>query len=221
MWKTLRGNGCLLILTLAVLGGNVRATADSIDPFLPYLTGQPPAITTKLDDETVGNVLVRRIVFRSRVVQTPKGPQNSHVFTIIASPSTPGRYPGLLILHGGRGAAEKERAIYWANRGYVAVAPDLPGIADPNAIPNSSGPWKSSSSAKYIAANPDVTVSPIFDGVLAAVQALYLLRAQPQVLKDRIGVVGVAWGGYAADNGKRVDRECCTSNLLYLRFGLL
>jgi dienelactone hydrolase len=198
MWKALRGNSCLQFFALAFLTGSVRASSDPIDPFVPYLTGQPPAITKKLDDENIGSVHVQRVAFRSRLVQTRQGVETSSIFAIIASPLKPGRYPGLLILHGGRGAADKERAIYWASRGYVAVAPDLPGIADPNLIPNSSGPWKSSSSAKYITANPDVTASPIFDAVLAAAQALYLLRSQPQVIKDRIGVVGVAWGGYVA-----------------------
>jgi hypothetical protein len=65
-------------------------------------------------------------------------------------------------------------------------------------IPNSSGPWKGNFSSKYITASPDVTASPIFDGVLAAVQALEVLRSQPDVRTDRIGVVGIAWGGYVA-----------------------
>jgi dienelactone hydrolase len=188
----------LLVLAMAVFSGAASAWSDPLDPFLPYLSGQAPTITKKLDDEIVGGVRVERVVFRSRFVPTSKGPELSLVFAIVATPIKPGRYPGLLILHGGRGSAEKERAIYWASRGYVAVAPDLPGIADPNLIPNSSGPWKSSSPAKYISANPDVTASPIFDAVVAAVQALYLLRSQKQVLNDRIGVAGVAWGGYVA-----------------------
>jgi dienelactone hydrolase len=183
---------------MAVLSGDASAWSDPLDPFLRYLSGQPPTITKKLDDETVGTVRVEHVVFRSRMVQTAKGTESSMVFAIIATPLKPGKYPGLLILHGGRGSADKERAIYWASRGYVAVAPDLPGIADPNLIPNSSGPWKSSSPAKYISAHPDVTASPIFDAVLAAVQSLYLLRSQPRVLNDRIGVAGVAWGGYVA-----------------------
>jgi dienelactone hydrolase len=79
----------------------------------------------------------------------------------------------------------------------VAVAPDLPGIADPEKIPNSSGPWKLPYSAGRWIAEPDATSSVIFDGVLAAVQSLYLLRSQPDVMTDRIGVGGVSWGGYS------------------------
>jgi dienelactone hydrolase len=132
------------------------------------------------------------------VIQTKQGPQPSNIFAVIASPLAPGKYPGLLILHGGRGASEQAKAIAWAARGYVAVAPDLPGIADPDLIPDSSGPWKGDFTSRYITASPDVTSSPIFDGVLAALQSFYLLRSQPAVKSDRVGVVGRAWGGYVA-----------------------
>ena len=188
----------LLILGMIALCGNARASFDPTDPFLPYLSGKPPAIINTLGDESTGTVRIQRIVFRSRLIQTKQGPQPSNIFAVIASPLKPGKYPGLLILHGGKGASEQEKAIAWAARGYVVVAPDLPGIADPELIPNSSGPWKGDFTSKYITASPDVTSSPIFDGVLAALQAFYLLRSQPAVRAHRLGVVGRAWGGYVA-----------------------
>lgn len=191
-------NRCFLLLTMVVLCGSAGASPDPADPFLPYLTGRPPVIVRNLGDETAGAVRVQRIVFRSRMIHTTEGLRSSNVFAVIASPLTPGKYPGLLILHAGRGASEQEKAIAWATRGYVVVAPDLPGIADPEQIPDSTGPWKGDFTSRYITARPDVTASPIFDGVLAAVQALDLLRSQKDVRSDRIGVVGIAWGGYVA-----------------------
>lgn len=185
-----------VILAMLAFGGHVQGSSDPTDPFLPYLSPKPPAIVQRLGDENVGNVRVQRIVFRSRMVQTKEGPRPSNVFVVITSPLNPGKYPGLLILHGGRGAAEQDKAVAWAARGYVAVAPDLPGIADSELVPYSSGPWKGHFTSKFITANPDVTASHIFDGVLAALQALELLRAQPNVRIDRIGVVGINWGGY-------------------------
>lgn len=197
-WRFYSSECAFLILALALLCGNAGAAIDPTDPFLPYLSDKPPAIENNLGDEIIGKVRLQRIVFRSRMIQTQDGPQPSKVFAFIASPLNPGKYPGLLILHGGRGAAEQEKAIAWAERGYVVVAPDLPGIADPQLIPNSSGPWKGDSTSKYITARPDVTYSPIFDGVLAALQALNLLRSQQNVRPERIGLVGIAWGGYVA-----------------------
>lgn len=188
----------LLLVGALIRCAPTRAETDPSDPFRPYLTGRPPSIVRTLGEQSIGKVLLRRVVFHSRTVQTKEGPRPSEVFALIARPTTPGPHPGLLVLHGGRGAAEQAKAIGWAARGYVVVAPDLPGIADPVQIPYSTGAWKGAYEQKYISATPDVTASPIFDGVLAAVQSLYLLRAQPDVLAGRIGVVGISWGGYAA-----------------------
>jgi dienelactone hydrolase len=40
---------------------------------------------------------------------------------VIATPKTAGKHPTILLLHGG-GYAEVEKAMAWAQRGYVAVA---------------------------------------------------------------------------------------------------
>ncbi|MDB6139155.1 MAG: Dienelactone hydrolase-like protein [Verrucomicrobiaceae bacterium] len=103
----------------------------------------------------------------------------------------------MLVLHGGGGSAEEEKAMAWAQRGYVAVAPDLPGIADPKKLTGTKGRW---STLKYgegrWIATPDASASIIFDAVLSAMKSLYLLRAQPGVDLSRVGVVGISWGGY-------------------------
>ncbi|MEY3897513.1 MAG: hypothetical protein RLZZ214_3034 [Verrucomicrobiota bacterium] len=164
---------------------------DAADPFLPYLDGKPPEILreTMKNEVIPGNITVRRLVFRSR--------NDNEIFAVVASPVAPGKYPGLLVLHGGGGSAEVDKAIAWARRGYVAVAPDLPGIAEPGKIKNTHGPW---SDLKYgegrWVAEPDASASVIFDAVLSAVKSLDLLGSQPNVDVTRIGVVGISWGGY-------------------------
>ena len=86
----------------------------------------------------------------------------------------------MLVLHGGGGIAEVDKAMAWAQRGYVAVSPDLPGIADPKKLTDTKGRWNA---LKYgegrWVATPDASASVIFDAVLAAMKALYLLRSQP------------------------------------------
>lgn len=179
------------ILTVLPL---IAQNNTSDDPFRPFLTGKSPRIIKNSSVEIIQGVKVEQILFHSRNQNNIE----SVIFAAIYRPNNNNRYPGLLILHGGRGAAETEKAMGWAKRGYIVVAPDLPGIAAPEKIPFSQGDWKIKTSDDYISASPDVTASPIFDAVLASVQSLYLLRSQPGVIKDKIGVIGYAWGGYAA-----------------------
>ena len=73
--------------------------------FLPYLKGKPPPIVHELASTQVGDVQVRRVVFRSMTV----GGESQDVYAIIARPSREGRLPGLLWLHGGSGCTRKHR----------------------------------------------------------------------------------------------------------------
>lgn len=177
----------LAVLLLTQLGSLQAAT----DPFVPYLDGKAPEILREVASTNVPpeNITVRRVVFRSR--------DGSEIFAVIAKPKAPGKHPGMLVLHGGGGCAEADKAMAWAQRGYVAVAPDLPGIADPKKLTETKGRWNT---LKYgegrWVATPDGSASVIFDAVLSAMKSLYLLRAQPEVDTARIGVVGISWGGY-------------------------
>lgn len=183
---------------LAALVMTGAAAAAGTGVFTPYVNRQPPSIVRELGVETRDGVTVRRVVFYSRTTETAGGPVRSEIFAAIARPDKPGRYPGILVLHGGAGSAHVDKAIEWAGRGYIAVAPDLPGIANYEKIPHSTGAWKTSGTGvNRFRTVPDATGSPHFDGVLAAVQSLYLLRAQPGVIQNRLGVTGVSWGGYA------------------------
>lgn len=186
----------LLILAALVVRSSPAAPApatSSGDPLLPWLDGKPPEILREVTNAIAPppGVVLKQLVFRSR--------DDSEIYAVIASPRAPGKYPGILVLHGGGGSAEVDKAMAWAGRGYVAVAPDLPGIAEPKKLTVTKG-WFSS--LKYgenrWTANPDAGKSVIFDAVLSAMKALYLLRAQPNVDTTNIGVVGISWGGYMA-----------------------
>lgn len=174
---------CLLVSLAAVRAEN--------DPFKTYLNGQPPEILREVASTNASpeGITVRRVVFRSR--------DNSEIFAVMAAPKTPGKHPGLLVLHGGGGCAEADKAMAWAQRGYAAVAPDLPGIADPKKLIESKGRWNTMKygEGRYVA-TPDAGASVLVDAVLAAMKSLCLLRAQPDVDTARIGVVGISWGGY-------------------------
>jgi dienelactone hydrolase len=161
------------------------------DPFLPYLDGKAPEILREIPNckPVPEGVTLRQVVFRSR--------DQSEIFAVIAQPNSAGPHPGLLVLHGGGGSAEEDKAMGWARRGYVAVAPDLPGIAEPKKMPSTHGRWENMKygEGRWVA-EPDASASVIFDAVLSAMKSLYLLRVLPDVDTTRVGVVGVSWGGY-------------------------
>lgn len=180
----------LCLLSFSQLS-SVSAELAADDPFKPYLDGRAPEILRELPGPDVPpeGVTVRRVVFRGR--------DDSEIFAVMVTPKTPGKHPAMLVLHGGGGKAEEEKAIAWAQRGYVAIAPDLPGIGDPEKMRNTKGRWSTLKygEGRYTAA-PDAGASVLFDAVLSAMQSLYLLRAQPEVDTAHVGVVGISWGGY-------------------------
>jgi dienelactone hydrolase len=160
----------------------------SVDPLAPHLDTAAPQILRELPvaPGDPSDVKIRLVVFAS---------SGSVIFAVIASPIASGKYPGILVVHGGGGNAEERRAIAWARRGYISVAPDLPSISNPEKTPHTIGPWKQ---AKYgsegrFAADP--TQSVLVDAVAAGWRALKLLESQPGLRKDRLGIVGVSWGG--------------------------
>ncbi len=167
--------------------------AASDDALRPFLDGKAPAILREVPVPPTltvpENVALRQVVFSSR--------DSSEIFAVIATPKAAGKHPGMLVLHGGGGSAEIEKAIAWARRGYIAVAPDLPGIANPQKLVETKGRF---TALKYgdgrWTATPDASASVLADAILSAMKSLYLLRSQPEVDSSRIGVVGISWGGY-------------------------
>ena len=159
------------------------------DPFPKYLDSKPPVISHEISLKDSAGIIIRDIVFNFR--------DSSTVYAVIVTPKGTGKHPGILVLHGGKASAERDKAISWAQRGYIAVAPDLPGIADPKKLIYTKGRWnKLEFGAERFTVLPDITSSTIFDAVLTAMKSLYLLQTQPTVDKNKIGVVGVSWGGY-------------------------
>ena len=162
--------------------------------FEPFLGDTPPEIVTELSEQTTNGVTVREVIFRSLLV----GSETNLVYAVIASPEAAGTYPGVMWLHGGGGHAEVDKAIYWAEQGYVSIALDQPGIANAALCPNSSGPWKHQVyGADRWFADPDGRDSVLFDGVVSELQAFALLRSLPNVNPNQCGVTGISWGGYS------------------------
>ncbi len=186
------------LLTVSNLLGQASSTTgpDPKDPFSHYLTGKSPEIVKDLGVETrPDGIKIHRLVFLSRILKTPAGPDSSLVYVAIASPAGKGPHPAIVRLHGGGGIADIPAAAGSAKIGYVSLVLDIPGIAGKDKSPWNKGPWQKMGK---ITATPDVSNSSLFDAVLASVQSFYLLRAQPEVDPAKMGVAGASWGGYVS-----------------------
>ena len=175
----------LLLVFAAATQAQPAPQAKSLrDPFAPYLDGKAPPITREIAP-VPQDIVLRRVLFRIR--------DKNEAYAVIATPKAPGKYPGILLLHGSGGSAEEEKAMAWAQRGYIAVAPEMPGLYSP--LTHGNLPMNKGYADGRYTMQPDTTHSVLFDGMLAAVKALDLLRAQPGVDPERVGVCGVSWGG--------------------------
>lgn len=181
----------------------VHAAPPSI--FAPYLGDTPPQVLETIETKTEGAIEITRLRFLNRTF-----PDNSNViiYGILARPiakSSP--RPAILVCHGGGAMADHvEPAVKdWANRGYVAFCQDEPGIADAKKM-RSTGYWGQDRNPWRC--KPDPTRNQLYDGILAALNGFNLLRSQPDVDPDRIGVTGGSWGGYMTTmvSGLKRDR---------------
>jgi len=108
-----------------------------------------------------------------------------------------GPVPAMVLVHGGGGRAFPHWATQWAQRGYAALAMDLCGCGPDGAPLPDGGPALSDRNAFYgIASGPQG--SWVYHAVAAVIRAVSVLRHQPEVDPDRIGLTGISWGGYLA-----------------------
>jgi len=145
----------------------------------------------------------------------------TQVFAVYASPATlgeakpGGRFPGVVLIHGGGGTAFEEWAYLWAKRGYAAIAMDLGGSRPPECKtdPKTGAPAPGERSAKTMTrlpnGGPNHGHPEKFDSITAerndqwpfhaaasVIRAHTLIRSFPEVDPERTAVTGISWGGY-------------------------
>jgi dienelactone hydrolase len=180
-------------LAYAAIAGPLRAGAAESDLFAPFLRDVAPPVVEIKSKGVENGVEITRFRFRSRHV--PEANEDVIIYGVLARPIEKGKYPGVLVCHGGGGYADgvAPAVIGWAKRGYVSMCQDQPGFYN-SQKGQSSGPWAKLNRSLFTV-EPDATASPLYDGVVAALNGLALLRTQPDVDRARIGVTGGSWGG--------------------------
>jgi dienelactone hydrolase len=124
----------------------------------------------------------------------------TRVFAYMGMPknSVGKKVPGIVLVHGGGGTAFDEWVRLWNGRGYAAIAMDTCGCTPGGAHASRprhdlGGPPGWGGFEQIDEPREDQWT---YHAVAAAILAHSLLRAQPDVDPERIGLTGISWGGY-------------------------
>lgn len=149
-----------------------------------------PLNTEILATEREGSVTVHTLrYFSHHIVNFPL-----HVAAYLAIPEGDGPYPGLLHLHGGAQQAEKSIAVSWAEKGFATLCIDWSVCANvPNAVHATAWPV-GMPNMQGRSLPPDQCSVPHV--VAGARRGLDLLCERPEVNSERLGMVGISWGGF-------------------------
>lgn len=104
-----------------------------------------------------------------------------------------GKLPAILLSHGGGGTASLVRAAAWAKRGYAVLTIDLPGKGEQRAGSRSTGPDMDLPS--LLRTQPDPSDNYLVHAVAAARNGITYLTQREEVDPERIGMIGLSWGG--------------------------
>lgn len=125
----------------------------------------------------------------------------TRVFAWLGIPKVaPGqKVPGIVLIHGGAGTAYEAWVRLWTSRGYAAIAMDTCGSIP---VREDAKKWKRHDDGGPAGWGGWNQIDELredqwtYHAVADAILAHSLLRAQPEVDAERIGVTGVSWGGY-------------------------
>ncbi len=131
-------------------------------------------------------------------------PYHGHQQEVFAWYATPGtlsgdtskdhHLPGIVLVHGGGGAAFREWAIMWAQRGFAAIAMDLRGNGpDRKHLP--LGFEEPGNETPYFDVTLPLQEQWMYHAVANVLLAHQLLRSFPAVDTNRTALTGISWGG--------------------------
>ncbi|MFA4843568.1 MAG: alpha/beta fold hydrolase [Candidatus Margulisiibacteriota bacterium] len=137
-----------------------------------------------------GNIKVEEVYYYSR----PYLRQPTRIFGYFAYPKYHrGKLPAILLSHGGGGTASLPRSISWARHGYAVLSIDLPGKGENRPGSRSTGP--DMIVANLLRTQPDPSHNYLVYAVAAARNGITFLTQRQEVNPQRIGMVGLSWGG--------------------------
>jgi dienelactone hydrolase len=184
------GTGCLALALVLTGAPSTRAQGGlAPGPWNLANLRQAPQVTW-----VDGAGPVRKLYYTS----VPYKGRPTRVFAYYAEPAgnKAGKLPAVVLVHGGDGRAFAEWAQQWAARGYVALAMDLNGNGPDGVTPLPDGGPPLSGPAIFPTAPIPLSDLWPYQAVANVIRAVTLVSNLPQVDPQRVGVVGISWGGY-------------------------
>lgn len=127
-------------------------------------------------------------------------PCDGHATRIFAYYARPkegdGPFPGVVLVHGGGGKAFADWARQWADRGYAALAMDLAGRGADGERLADAGPDQDDETKFREFADDELDQTWSYHAVAAVLRGCSLLTSLDEVDAERLGIVGISWGGY-------------------------
>jgi len=129
--------------------------------------------------------------------------KSTRVFAWLGVPETNlTKIPAMVLVHGGGGTAFKEWVMEWNKRGYAAISIAVEGQTDQKeTLTNGKTKWQSHNWAGparmgiYQDDSKPLSEQWMYHAVADVVLANTLLRQNPKIDSNHIGLMGISWGG--------------------------
>ncbi|WP_222846182.1 alpha/beta hydrolase family protein [Pontiella sulfatireligans] len=124
-----------------------------------------------------------------------------------------GKVPGIVLVHGGGGSAFKEWVEKWNDQGFAAISIAVEGqtdVKDPNSTDRGKS-WKQHEwpgprrSGIYGDSAEPLKDQWMYHAVADTILANSLLRSLPEVDADKVGLMGISWGGVITSTVMGID----------------
>jgi cephalosporin-C deacetylase-like acetyl esterase len=102
--------------------------------------------------------------------------------------------PAMVLVHGGGGTAFREWVVYWAKRGYAAIAMDMRGFGE-GRQPLENGFKEPVSGTPYFAVGDTQNEHWLYQAVGDVVLAHSLIRSFSEIDSSCTALTGISWGG--------------------------
>jgi len=135
--------------------------------------------------------------------------QPTKVFAWLGIPKKATRkVPGIVLVHGGGGTAFREWVEKWNQNGFAAIAIAHEGQVERRQAKRKwakhkwPGPWRR---GHYQDVNKPLADQWMYHALADTILANSLLRSQPEVDENKVGVMGVSWGGVITSTVMGID----------------